>query len=129
VSGSAAVLRVRLVGRFAIERGTVRIDERQLGSRKSRLLIKVLAARRGHVVAMDEIIEILWGHDVPARAEANVATLVSRLRGVVGVDAITGGRNGYRLNVGSLGPWMSTRPRCWSTRPSSACARRGRRSH
>ena len=101
MSGSA-VLRVRLVGRFAIERGTVAIDERQLGSRKSRLLMKVLAARRGHLVAMDEIIEILWGDDEPARAEANVATLVSRLRGVVGVDAIIGGRNGYRLNVGPL---------------------------
>ena len=102
MSGSASVLRIRLVGRFAIERGTVTIDERQLGSRKSRLLIKVLAARRGHLVAMDDIIEILWGDDVPARAEANVATLVSRLRGVVGVDAIMGGRTGYRLNVGSL---------------------------
>jgi DNA-binding SARP family transcriptional activator len=63
-------------------------------------LLKLLAAHRGHVVAMDDIVEVLWGDEAPAKAEANVATLVSRLRGVVGADAVVGGRTGYRLGVG-----------------------------
>ena len=33
----------------------------------------------------------------PAAAERNVATLVSRLRGVLGSGIIVGGRHGYRL--------------------------------
>ena len=80
------------------------LDEARFGSRKGRLLLKLLAARRGHLVAMDDIIDALWGATAPAKAEANVATLVSRLRGVVGADVIVGGRSGYRL---AFGPRLS----------------------
>jgi DNA-binding SARP family transcriptional activator len=97
---SASVLRVRVAGPFAIERDGRMIDEGQLGSRKARVLLKLLAAHRGHLVAMDDIVDVLWGADLPAKAEANVATLVSRLRGVLGPDTIVGGRRGYRLQLG-----------------------------
>src|SRR5260221_14438699 len=93
-------MRVHVVGRFSVERDGVPVDEAQFGSRKGRLLLKLLAARRGHLVAMDDIIDVLWGEAAPAKAEANVATLVSRLRGVVGADVIVGGRTGYRLAFG-----------------------------
>jgi DNA-binding SARP family transcriptional activator len=91
---------VRVVGRFAVERDGVVIDEASLGSRKGRSLWKLLAVRRGRMVPMDEIVEALWGDEPPAKAEANVATLVSRLRAGLGVDAIAGGRAGYRLGAG-----------------------------
>ena len=97
---AAAAGQVKVVGPFAVERGGRRIEESQFGSRKGRLLLKLLAVRRGHIVAMDDIIEVLWGDAAPAKAEANVATLVSRLRGVLGADAITGGRAGYRIAFG-----------------------------
>jgi class 3 adenylate cyclase/DNA-binding SARP family transcriptional activator len=94
-------LRLRLAGRFAVERGGEAVPEADLGSRKARLLLKVLAARRGDTVPMDEIVDVLWGTDAPAKAEANVATLVSRLRGVLGSDVVDGGRTGYRVAVGA----------------------------
>ncbi len=37
------------------------------------------------------------GTELPAAAEQNVASLVSRLRGVLGSGVIQGGRPGYRL--------------------------------
>ena len=41
--------------------------------------------------------EILWPDQRPAAPDQNVATLVSRLRAVLGAELIQGGRAGYRL--------------------------------
>ena len=68
-----------------------------MGSRKSRTLLKVLAVARPGPVAVDRIVEVLWADEPPAAAEQNVASLVSRLRGVLGPGVILGGRQGYRL--------------------------------
>jgi DNA-binding SARP family transcriptional activator len=46
---------------------------------------------------VDRIVDVLWAGKPPAAAEHNVATLVSRLRGVLGSGIIVGGRHGYRL--------------------------------
>jgi DNA-binding SARP family transcriptional activator len=67
------------------------------GSRKERTLLAFLGTRPGRVVAVDEIVEALWNGRRPRLPEANVATLVSRLRSRFGADTITGGRDGYRL--------------------------------
>ena len=69
----------------------------ELGSRKSRTLLKVLAVERPGLVAVDRIVEVLWADEPPTAAEQNVASLVSRLRGVLGPGVILGGRQGYRL--------------------------------
>lgn len=68
------------------------------GSRKERTLLALLGIRHGRMVAVDEIVEVLWADRRPRRPEANVATLVSRLRSRFGADTITGGRSGYRLS-------------------------------
>jgi DNA-binding SARP family transcriptional activator len=91
--------RVRLVGRFAIERGSEILTGAELGSRKARTLIKLLAVRRGQLVPLDTVLEALWGNVPPAKAPENVASLVSRLRAVLGADLIDGGREGYRLRL------------------------------
>ena len=44
--------------------------------------------------------DVLWPNERPAAPEQNVATLVSRLRAVLGADLIQGGRTGYRLAAG-----------------------------
>ena len=69
----------------------------EVGSRKSRTLLKLLAVSRPGLVPVDRIVDVLWPGGPPAAAEQNVATLVSRLRAVLGPGVILGGRPGYRL--------------------------------
>ena len=61
----------------------------------------MLAARAPQLLAMDAIVATLWGDAPPAKAEANVASLVSRLRSVLGAEVIDGTRRGYRLAIGA----------------------------
>ena len=68
-----------------------------MGSRKSRVLLKLLAVERPGLVSVGRIVEVLSAGDPPTAAEQNVATLVSRLRGALGPGVILGGRQGYRL--------------------------------
>jgi class 3 adenylate cyclase/DNA-binding SARP family transcriptional activator len=100
-SSTEAGVSTRLVGTFGVALDGEPLADRALGSRKARTLLKVLAAARGRLVPMDALIEALWVEEPPRRAEANVATLVSRLRGALGAEAIDGGRHGYRLLAAS----------------------------
>jgi DNA-binding SARP family transcriptional activator len=88
---------LRLVGEFTVGRGDRRWVTTEVGSRKARTLLAMLAVERGRLVTVDRAAEVLWGTTPPRRPAANVATLVSRLRGTLGSDAIVGRRNGYRL--------------------------------
>ncbi len=88
---------VRLAGSFVIRRGNTELAEQAVGSRKSRLLLKLLAVERPALVPVDRIADVLWAGHPPPGAPQNIATLVSRLRGVLGADVIAGGRAGYRL--------------------------------
>ena len=88
---------LRLAGAFGVARDGTELADREIGSRKSRTLLKLLAVQRPGMVPVDQIIEVLWAGRPPAAAEQNVASLVSRLRGVLGADAILGSRQGYRL--------------------------------
>ncbi len=89
--------RIRLLGRFAVVSDGEVVSDAELGNRKARLLLKLLAVRRGRHVPMDSIVEALWADAPPGRAVENVATLVSRLRRTLGGELIDGGRSGYRL--------------------------------
>jgi hypothetical protein len=71
--------------------------ERQIGSRKSRLLLKLLAASGTALLSRDQIAEVLWDGAPPPGADRNIASLISRLRAVLGAGIIEGGRTGYRL--------------------------------
>jgi DNA-binding SARP family transcriptional activator/tetratricopeptide (TPR) repeat protein len=90
-------LRLCLVGGFTIMRDGVPIDPTELGSRKARTLLKLLAVERRHLVPTDRIIDVLWPGEPPSQASENVATLISRLRKTLGASALGGGRGGYRL--------------------------------
>src|SRR5712691_12777627 len=93
--------RFRLVGPFALERDGEALPDRAVGSRKGRTLLKLLLVERGHLVSTDRIVDALWGDAPPGKPEENLAALVSRLRAVVGSEAITGGRGGYRVPPGA----------------------------
>jgi DNA-binding SARP family transcriptional activator len=82
-----------VLGGFAVDG----LPERELGSRKARLLLKVLALARGAPVGVDRLADILWAEDLPSRPADQVGVLVSRLRRVVGADRLTRSEGGYRL--------------------------------
>jgi DNA-binding winged helix-turn-helix (wHTH) protein len=92
-------LRVRLLGPFQLFAG-VSASALRLPAGKATTIAELLAVRRGRLVSVDTIIEVLWGDDPPPAAAQNVASLVSRLRRVLGPERITGGRGGYRLEPG-----------------------------
>jgi DNA-binding SARP family transcriptional activator/tetratricopeptide (TPR) repeat protein len=92
-----AGVQVKLAGVFTVVRDGVPIVGVELGSLKARVLLKLLAIEREHTLPARRIAAVLWGQDAPAHAVANVATLVSRLRRVLGAGIIEGGRTGYRL--------------------------------
>jgi DNA-binding SARP family transcriptional activator len=98
--GEPTTLSVQMLGPFAVARDGVPVPAHELASRKGRTLLKLLVARRGAVVPADVIAETLWGERPPADPDANLATLVSRLRSVVGADTIAGDRHGWRLAAG-----------------------------
>lgn len=95
-SPSAGVL-VRLVESLAVTVDGRVVPAVGLGSRRGRLLLQLLAAERTRMLGVDEIAGVLWPEDPPASPDAAVATLVSRLRRVLGAEAIVGGRGTYRL--------------------------------
>ena len=96
-SVSAGYVELRLAGTFRVVRDGTELADGEIGSRKSRTLLKLLAVERPGLVPLDRIVEVLWPHGRPAAPEQNVATLVSRLRAVLGANLIRGGRAGYRL--------------------------------
>jgi DNA-binding SARP family transcriptional activator/tetratricopeptide (TPR) repeat protein len=103
---SAAAIRIRLLGRFAVDRNGQEIAMREFGGRLARRLLRLLALRRGTLVPKDVIAEALWPEDPPADAAANVEILVSRLRRALGDRTlIRTGPGGYVLADGG-GCWV-----------------------
>ena len=97
---STAHVELCLAGTFRVVRDGTELTDGEIGSRKSRTLLKLLAVERPSLVPVDRIVEVLWPNERPAAPEQNVATLVSRLRAALGTDLIQGGRVGYRLIAG-----------------------------
>jgi DNA-binding SARP family transcriptional activator len=96
VSGSATgAIKVRLIGSLRVEADGAAILRIPAG-RATRLL-GLLATKAGRFVASDQIIEELWPGGPPAKAEKDIASLISRLRRVLGRHRIEGGRSGYRM--------------------------------
>lgn len=99
-SGGACV-ELSLAGRFRVVRDGAELADGEVGSRKARTLLKLLAVERPGLVPVDRIVDVLWPAGRPAAPEQNIATLVSRLRAVLGAGVIQGGRAGYRLAEGA----------------------------
>lgn len=89
-------LRIRLVGRFAVE-GVDGHAPGTVPSGRAQHLMAVLAAHQGRFVPTDTLVHALWSDSLPERPERNLAALVSRLRRGVGRERIEGDPSGYRL--------------------------------
>ncbi|WP_116710017.1 ATP-binding protein [Actinomycetospora cinnamomea] len=90
---TTAFLRLRLVGRFAVEGA---LDEPVPGGQAERLLC-ILAAHHGRFLPTAALTELLWEHQRPADPARNLAALVSRLRRSLGRRRIEGDPRAYRL--------------------------------
>ncbi|MGQ0576920.1 MAG: AfsR/SARP family transcriptional regulator, partial [Pseudonocardia sp.] len=88
-------MRTRLLGGLEIEG----LRPAQVGSRKARTLVKVLALGRGAPVPAGRVIDALWGDEPPARPLEQVGVLVSRLRAVLGVERLERDDTGWSLRV------------------------------
>lgn len=89
-------LMVRVVGELAVYCNGGVLFAPEVGSRKARTLLGYLAVHPGLVPA-GRLAAVVWVDTPPQIPAANIATLVSRLRAVLGTSAITGGPAGYRL--------------------------------
>ena len=84
-------VRVRVLGGLVVEG----VSDGDLGSRKGRLLLKVLVLGRGAPRSADRLAEALWSDRQPAHPNDQVGVLVSRLRSVLGADRLPRTDGGY----------------------------------
>jgi len=83
------------VGTFNVEGFT----EHELGSRKARTVLRLLAIAAQRAVSTDRIADVLWPVEQPSDPPGQVAVIMSRLRRVLGPGRITHGDSGYTLEV------------------------------
>jgi DNA-binding SARP family transcriptional activator len=97
----AAVVRIRLLGRFTVLRGSGEVPLRAFGGRLPQQLLRLLALQRGALIPKDVIAEALWPRRPPADTRGNIEVLVSRIRRALGDPAlIRTGPGGYSLTAG-----------------------------
>jgi DNA-binding SARP family transcriptional activator/tetratricopeptide (TPR) repeat protein len=65
-----------------------------------RALLATLAVSADRLVTVDQLAEAVWDEDLPSDVRRSVSTYVTRLRAVLGRDAISTGPQGYALRVG-----------------------------
>src|SRR6478736_1864114 len=66
---------------------------------RDRVVLGVLAVRRGQVVMPDQVADAVWGERPPSTWPTQVQICVGRLRKVLGASAIETAAGGYRLTV------------------------------
>ncbi len=68
-------------------------------SGRRRTVLAALLVRAGTPVRVDALVEAAWGAAVPADPRAALYTVVSRLRSLLGEHTISGGPDGYQIDV------------------------------
>jgi len=86
----------RLLGPFEVESDGQDLTPTR---RKQQLVLAALALKANHVVAIDDLVEILWGSAPPATAHKALQGHVSALRKRLGAAAIESRPPGYLLHA------------------------------
>lgn len=87
--------RIQLCGRITLELEGRRL-EAGLPGRQGRLLFVFLTLNRTRAVSRDELAAAIWPVEAPAAVDANLSVIASRLRRLLGAEALTG-RGDVRL--------------------------------
>ncbi|MEU4214844.1 tetratricopeptide repeat protein [Actinoplanes sp. NPDC026623] len=81
--GPAAEISVQALGRFEVRVDGEPVPPSRWQSRKARDLLRILVARRGRPVPREELCELLWPDDDPAKTGHRLSVLLSIVRGVL----------------------------------------------
>ncbi len=71
--------------------------------RRQRALLALLALRAGETIAVDRLVDDLWGAEAPRTAVASLQNAVSQLRKYLGHEAVLTREPGYALDTGRAG--------------------------
>jgi len=71
-----------------------------IGSRNLRALLGSLAISVGHATPADQLAFAIWGDDLPRSVDNTLQSYVSRLRRLLGPDAIRSEDHSYQLDAG-----------------------------
>ena len=93
-------MRLALCGDLTVTRDGVALTGPRLGTRKARVFVAALAGARGAALPTDRLVEAVWPDRPPRDPLANLATLASRLRKVVGDGFVEPGVSSYALGRG-----------------------------
>ncbi|MFN8193190.1 MAG: BTAD domain-containing putative transcriptional regulator [Nocardioidaceae bacterium] len=85
-SAHLGALDIRVLGGFAVHRDGEPVPASAWRSRQARTLLKALVARQGRPVGREELCELLWPDDDPARTGHRLSVLLSTLRGALDPD-------------------------------------------
>ena len=88
-------LRIHVIGGLSVEG----FSEHQLGSRKARVALRMLGIAQGRPVSLERLADVLWFDDQPRDPPAQLAVIMSRLRGVLGGSRIAHSDSGYALDA------------------------------
>jgi DNA-binding SARP family transcriptional activator len=89
-------MNARLLGPLQVELGSVPVA---LGTPGQRALLARLLLDVNRTVAVDRLIDDLWGHDAPPTAAKMIQIHVSKLRKVLPAGALVTRRPGYALEI------------------------------
>jgi ATP/maltotriose-dependent transcriptional regulator MalT/DNA-binding SARP family transcriptional activator len=84
--GGATPIELRTLGGFEVLRHGQAIRLADWGSRRARDLVKILVARRGHRVPREQLMELLWPEEDPARTARRLSVMISTARAVLDPD-------------------------------------------
>jgi predicted ATPase/DNA-binding SARP family transcriptional activator len=87
-------LEIRLLGPFEVVVGGRQAD---VTGTKRHALLALLALHRGRVLGVDELIDAMWGTELPASPRNALQHHVARLRAALGQEAIVASDDGYAL--------------------------------
>lgn len=88
---------VRVLGPIDIETPDGAVD---VGGHHARVVLGALAVSVGRTVPADRLIDLLWGLEPPECAQGTLQSYVSRLRSLLGRDAIRLVDHGYVFDAG-----------------------------